>query len=107
MQNPEELDDADRRRPLRRLYAWTIRNAQGRHAWLSLGGVSFAESSFFPIPPDVMLIPMALADRKRALPSRPCSRLPGVAIRATMLKEIQVHLGNVGSNYLTTDRNLI
>lgn len=67
MQNPEELDDADRRRPLRRLYAWTIRNAQGRHAWLSLGGVSFAESSFFPIPPDVMLVPMALADRKRAL----------------------------------------
>ncbi|MBI1180144.1 MAG: DedA family protein [Alphaproteobacteria bacterium] len=44
-----------------------MRNAQGRHAWLSLGGVAFAESSFFPIPPDVMLIPMALADRKRAL----------------------------------------
>jgi membrane protein YqaA with SNARE-associated domain len=60
-------DGAEERRPLRRLYAWTMRHAQGRHAWLSLGAVSFAESSFFPIPPDVMLIPMALADRKRAL----------------------------------------
>ena len=31
-----------------------------------LAGVSFAESSFFPIPPDVMLVPMVLADRRRA-----------------------------------------
>jgi len=52
--------------PLRRLYLWTMRQAQGRHAWASLGAVSFAESSFFPIPPDVMLLPMMLADRKRA-----------------------------------------
>ena len=34
--------------------------------WL-LGGMSFAESSFFPIPPDVMLLPMCLAQPKRAL----------------------------------------
>jgi len=52
--------------PLRRLYMWTMRQAQGKHAWASLGVVSFAESSFFPIPPDVMLLPMMLADRKRA-----------------------------------------
>jgi membrane protein YqaA with SNARE-associated domain len=63
----ENLDEGDRRRPLRRLYAWTMRQAQGRHAWATLGAVSFAESSFFPIPPDVMLLPMMLADRKRAL----------------------------------------
>jgi membrane protein YqaA with SNARE-associated domain len=63
----EQLDEGDRRRPLRRLYAWTMRQAQGRHAWATLGAVSFAESSFFPIPPDVMLLPMMLADRKRAL----------------------------------------
>jgi membrane protein YqaA with SNARE-associated domain len=31
-----------------------------------LAGVSFAESSFFPIPPDVMLVPMVLADRRHA-----------------------------------------
>lgn len=35
------------------------------HAPWYLGGVSFAESSFFPIPPDVMLAPMALANPKR------------------------------------------
>ncbi len=55
-----------KKRPLRLLYDWIMRNAQGRHAWAILAGIAFAESSFFPIPPDVMLIPMALADRKRA-----------------------------------------
>ena len=43
-----------------------IANAAGRNAWATLFLVSFAESSFFPIIPDVMLIPMMLADRKRA-----------------------------------------
>jgi membrane protein YqaA with SNARE-associated domain len=51
---------------LRGLYDWTMANAGGRHAWWILGAVSFAESSFFPIPPDVILVPMMLADRKRA-----------------------------------------
>jgi len=51
---------------IRGMYNWTMRNASGRHAWWTLGAVSFAESSFFPIPPDVMLVPMCLADRKRA-----------------------------------------
>jgi membrane protein YqaA with SNARE-associated domain len=41
-------------------------NAKGRHAWAALFAISFAESSFFPIAPDVMLMPMVLADRKRA-----------------------------------------
>jgi membrane protein YqaA with SNARE-associated domain len=51
---------------LRRLYDWTMANASGRHAWAALFAISFAESSFFPIAPDVMLMPMVLADRKRA-----------------------------------------
>jgi membrane protein YqaA with SNARE-associated domain len=51
---------------LRKIYDWMIANAQGRQAFWILGAVSFAESSFFPFPPDIMLIPMALADRKRA-----------------------------------------
>jgi membrane protein YqaA with SNARE-associated domain len=51
---------------LRRLYNWVIGHAAGPHAWWVLAGVSFAESSFFPIPPDIMLVPMVLADRKRA-----------------------------------------
>jgi len=51
---------------LRRLYAWMIREAEGPHAWWALAGVAFAEASFFPIPPDVMMAPMALANRRRA-----------------------------------------
>ena len=52
---------------LRRLYDWTMSLAQTPHAEKALAGISFAESSFFPIPPDVLLIPMVLADRKRWL----------------------------------------
>jgi membrane protein YqaA with SNARE-associated domain len=51
---------------LRRLYDWTMSLAAGRHAPTALAAVSFAESSFFPIPPDVMLIPMVVARRGRA-----------------------------------------
>ena len=40
--------------------------AAHRHATWALAGVSFIESSVFPIPPDVLLIPMVLADRARA-----------------------------------------
>jgi membrane protein YqaA with SNARE-associated domain len=61
-------DDVQTAKPrgLRALYAWMLRNAEGRHAWAALAGFAFAEASFFPIPPDVMLVPMMLADRKRA-----------------------------------------
>ncbi|HWU26117.1 MAG TPA: hypothetical protein VN154_06900 [Rhizomicrobium sp.] len=52
---------------LRRLYAWMMENAQGPHAWAALAAFAFAEASFFPIPPDVMVLPMMLADRRRAL----------------------------------------
>jgi membrane protein YqaA with SNARE-associated domain len=52
---------------LRRLYDWTMALAAGRHAEKALAGVSFAESSFFPIPPDLLLIPMVLAERSKAL----------------------------------------
>lgn len=44
------------------LYARAMSWSQHRHAPWYLGGVSFAESSFFPIPPDVMLAPMNLAN---------------------------------------------
>ena len=46
---------------LRRLYDWTLSLSARPAAPWALGAVSFAESSFFPVPPDVMLIPMALA----------------------------------------------
>lgn len=48
---------------IRRLYNWTMSLAATRHARAGLATISFAESSFFPIPPDVLLIPMVLADR--------------------------------------------
>jgi membrane protein YqaA with SNARE-associated domain len=48
------------------LYERTMQWARHRHAPWYLGGLSFAESSFFPIPPDVMLAPMALARPDRA-----------------------------------------
>ena len=49
-----------------RLYAWTLSLAARPGATWALGLVSFAESSFFPVPPDVMLVPMALARPNRA-----------------------------------------
>ena len=51
---------------LRRLYDRMMTLAARRDAIGWLAGISFVESSFFPIPPDVMLIPMVLADRRRA-----------------------------------------
>jgi membrane protein YqaA with SNARE-associated domain len=51
---------------MRRLYDWVMRLAQHRRAIPAMGVVSFAESSFFPIPPDVMLVPMVLANRQKA-----------------------------------------
>ena len=51
---------------LRRLYDWTMNLAAHRHATSALAAVSFIESSFFPIPPDALLIPMVLADRAKA-----------------------------------------
>ncbi|HXZ14778.1 MAG TPA: YqaA family protein [Roseiarcus sp.] len=48
------------------LYARVKALAQSRHAEAALGAVAFAESSFFPIPPDVLLAPMALAQPARA-----------------------------------------
>lgn len=51
---------------LRGLYYWTMRLAAHERAPLALFCVAFIESSFFPIPPHAMLVPMVLADRARA-----------------------------------------
>ncbi len=51
---------------LRRAYEWCIAAAYKPYALWLMGAVSFVESSFFPIPPDVMLIPMSLARPQRA-----------------------------------------
>src|SRR5262245_58940277 len=51
---------------LERAYKWTMRMASHERAGHALFWVSFAESSFFPVPPDAMLIPMVLANRANA-----------------------------------------
>jgi len=48
------------------MYDWCIDAAHKPYALWMLGMVSFAESSFFPVPPDVMLIPMSLARPMKA-----------------------------------------
>jgi membrane protein YqaA with SNARE-associated domain len=51
---------------MRRIYEWMMRMAADKRAPWALALVSFIESSFFPIPPDVMLIPMVLSRREKA-----------------------------------------
>ncbi|MCT4559413.1 MAG: DedA family protein [Pelagimonas sp.] len=51
---------------LRRLYDWTLAQAQSPYALWVLALVSFVESSVFPIPPDVLMIPLILATPHRA-----------------------------------------
>jgi membrane protein YqaA with SNARE-associated domain len=51
---------------LRKTYDWTMAQAARRNAVWVLAVVSFVESSVFPIPPDVLLIPMVLAAPQRA-----------------------------------------
>ena len=51
---------------LRRIYDWVIALSQSPRATWALALVSAAEASFFPIPPDVMLVPMCIAKREKA-----------------------------------------
>jgi membrane protein YqaA with SNARE-associated domain len=50
-----------------RLYRWTVSLAESPHAAWTLGALSFCESSFFPLPPDLVLVPMSVARPDRAL----------------------------------------
>ena len=52
---------------LRKTYDWVMSLAAARHAPLALGALAFCEGIFFPIPPDVLLMPVVLGDRSRAL----------------------------------------
>ncbi len=51
---------------LRRIYDWCVAAADKPYALWVIGAVAFAESSFFPVPPDIMLIPMSLARPNKA-----------------------------------------
>jgi membrane protein YqaA with SNARE-associated domain len=60
------IDQPGKPRGLRAIYDWMMKNAAGRHARVALAALTFAEASVFPIPTDIMLIPMVLADRRNA-----------------------------------------
>jgi len=64
---------------IRGLYDWTIHQAESPYALWVLAVVAFAESSFFPIPPDVLMIPMILAAPHRAF------LIAGVALAASVI----------------------
>ena len=64
---------------LRALYDWTISLARTLYALWALALVAFIESSFFPIPPDVLMIPMIIARPSRAFV------IAGVATAASVL----------------------
>ncbi len=51
---------------LRRIYDWTLHLAESRHALWALAFVAFVESSIFPIPPDIIMIPLIIARPNRA-----------------------------------------
>ena len=50
---------------IKKLYDWVLGLAQKPDGDISLGMLSFSEASFFPIPPDVLLIPLCLGNRKK------------------------------------------
>ena len=64
---------------IKRLYDWTISLAEHPRALWALAVVAFVESSFFPIPPDVIMIPMIIARPNRAFV------IAGVALVASVL----------------------
>ncbi len=51
---------------IRKIYDWTIRLSETKQAVWALAGVAFVESSVFPLPPDLLLIPMCVAERRRS-----------------------------------------
>ena len=51
----------------RRLYEWVLSFAHHKHSTTALFTLSFAESSFFPVPPDVLLAPLCLGHRSRSM----------------------------------------
>jgi membrane protein YqaA with SNARE-associated domain len=84
---------------LRRLYDWTLAKAAAPNAHKWLAFISFADSSFFPIPPDVMQIPMSIARPEKSFRyaaistlASVCGALLGYAIGALLFKTIGVPL---------------
>ncbi len=63
---PNATPQKPTRNPIKRLYRWVLRWAEGRYGPWALFAVAFAESSFFPVPPDALLLPLCLGNKKKA-----------------------------------------
>lgn len=66
MSEPEHKEHAGPRGWLRRLYFWVLSWAESPYGALGLAGISFAESSFFPIPPDVLQVALSVSRPRQA-----------------------------------------
>ncbi|KQT46755.1 cytochrome B [Methylobacterium sp. Leaf456] len=87
---------------IRRLYEWILALAAKPSAPYALGAVAFAESSFFPVPPDAMLVPMAVSRPDRvwlyatiATVASVLGGLVGYAIGALLFDSVGVWLFNL------------
>ena len=78
---------------VRKIYDYVINLSSSKHALAWLFAISFVESSFFPIPPDIMLIPMILATPKQAW------KIAGVC---TIASVIGAYLGYIIGFYFFT-----
>ena len=64
-----DVSEVDTPKPqglLRRLYNWVLSWADSPHGMIALAGISFAESSFFPIPPDVLQVALSVSKPKKS-----------------------------------------
>ena len=97
---------------MRRLYDWMMRMAGHKKAPQALFWVAFIESSVFPIPPDVMLIPMILAQRAKAFlyatictaarSSAASPATPSATISSTYIGEPILRVYGYGEKYQET-----
>lgn len=68
-QTHADVSEVDTPKPqglLRRLYNWVLSWADSPHGMIALAGISFAESSFFPIPPDVLQVALSVSKPKKS-----------------------------------------
>ena len=86
----------------RKLYEWTLIKSSHKRAPWFLGIISFAESSVFPIPPDIILIPMIIAKRTKAFVyalictfSSVTGGILGYLIGLTLFNSIGIYLINI------------
>jgi membrane protein YqaA with SNARE-associated domain len=91
----------------KRLYDWVLHFAHTKHSMVALFCLSFAESSFFPVPPDVLLAPLALGAPKKWIRfATVCSiasvlggiagYLIGLGLWEVINQWVFAHLGSIG-----------